>query len=138
MCAGQGTIVRQRLEAQLPVLRGLMEALLLYPHLHALDSALPDITALRGRVQRRRMHVAQITTVLLALQAQLHALLIQEVGEGPRNLLILTATAMRGIMMLMRGRRAAVLWGLGITRLRILIRGRSALRGIMGLRQQIQ
>ena len=68
----------------------------------------------------------------------LPVLLIQEAGEGLRKVQLLTATVMGGIMMLMRERRAAVLWGLGITRLRILIRGRSALRGIMGLRQQIQ
>ena len=66
----------------------------------------------------------------------LPVLLIQEAGEGLRKVQLLTATVMGGIMMLMRERRAAVLWGLGIIRLRILILGRSALRGIMEALQQ--
>ena len=72
------------------------------------------------------------------MEVLLPVLLIQEAGEGLRKVQLLTATVMGGIMMLMRERRAAVLWGLGIIRLRILILGRSALRGIMALQRQIQ
>ena len=43
---------------------------------------------------------------------------------------------MGGTMMLMGERRAAVLWELDIILLQILIRGRSALRGIMEALQQ--
>ena len=84
------------------------------------------------------MYVAPITIVRQRLEALLHARLIREAGEGLRKVQLLTATVMGDIMMLMREHRAAVLWGLGITRLRILIRGRSALRGIMALQRQIQ
>ena len=84
------------------------------------------------------MPVGQIIIVLLQVEALLPVLLIQEAGEGLRKVQLLTATVMGGTMMLMGDRRAAVLWELDIILLQILIRGRSALRGIMGLRQQIQ